>query len=56
MTGNIMKMGGNIRISLQLYDSEKSSILRTNSWECNNDSLKDIKGKIIYTNYKYLFF
>ena len=48
LSGNIMKMGDNIRISLQFYDSQKSNILWTNSWECNNDSLKEIKGKIIY--------
>jgi len=48
LSGNIMKMDDNIRISLQLYDGEKSSVLWTNSWECNNESLKNIKGKIIY--------
>ena len=48
LCGNIMKMGDNFRLSLQFHNTNKTAVLWSETWEGNNDSLKDIKGKILY--------
>lgn len=48
MSGNIMKMGKNFRLSLQLNDIKNDNILWSENWEGDNDGLKDIKGKVMY--------
>ena len=43
--GNIMKIGDNFRLSLELKDVNKKSDLWIETWEGNNDVLQDIKAK-----------
>lgn len=47
LNGNIMKMGNNFRLSLELH-GEENKILWSENWEGNSDLLKDIKGKVMY--------
>ena len=48
LSGNIMKMGNNFRLSLELNDVKKDDILWSENWEGNSDVLKNIKGKVMY--------
>ena len=48
LNGNIMKMGNNFRLSLELYESKKNEILWSENWEGDSEVLKDIKGKVMY--------
>ena len=48
LEGNIMKMGDNFRLSLQLRNIKGNSDLWVETWEGNNDLIQDIKGKVLY--------
>jgi len=47
LEGNIMKMGDNFRLSLQLKSIKENSDLWVETWEGNNDVIQDIKGKVL---------
>ena len=46
--GNIMKIGDNFRLSLELKEVNKKSDLWIETWEGNNDVLQDIRSKVLY--------
>ena len=48
LEGNIMKMGDNFRLSLELKNIKENSDLWVETWEGNNDIIQDIKSKILY--------
>tara|TARA_Y100001970_G_C14259909_1_gene879504 strand:- start:40140 stop:42641 length:2502 start_codon:yes stop_codon:yes gene_type:complete len=48
VTGNIMKMGDNFRITLEFYDINEGDPIWIESWDGTNDILQEIKGKAAY--------
>ena len=48
VNGNIMKMGNNFRLSLELYSIKNIDPLWNESWDGTNEILQDIKGKASY--------
>tara|TARA_Y100001970_G_scaffold40955_1_gene50502 strand:- start:10151 stop:12637 length:2487 start_codon:yes stop_codon:yes gene_type:complete len=48
LDGNIMKMGDNFRLSLELKNIKNNSDVWIETWEGNNDIIQDIKSKVLY--------